>query len=430
MTPAIRACGRTSWLVSLLVVLWTGPTVAQDAEPGLADQVNQVLASIEGSERVTARVENGVVTLSGMVLEADRARAMEEAVSRVPGVLAVNNDIRLDLAVGSRIDPMRERLLELGNTTLALLPLLAVAAVVVVLFWMLSRLARRAEFLLRHVARSQPLRDLIARSVSALVFLVGIVLALDIVGATAVVGGVLGAAGVVGIAIGFAFRDLIENYIASIMLSVRQPFRPDDHVIIDQHEGIVVRLTSRSTLLLTPDGNSLRLPNAMVFKSVILNYSNTPERRFHFSVGVGYGEDLEDVQLLGVETLQAVEGVLSDPGPIGRIQALADSTVTVQFFAWVDQRRHPFGKVRSDALARVKRVFAERGVDTPEPAYQVRLLQETGEAVTERRPSVTDTAVEDIERAEDQQARFLQRKAEEGRADGDRNLIDGEARSE
>src|SRR3546814_6600583 len=66
---------------------------------------------------------------------------------------------------------------------------------------------------------------------------------------------------------------------SDLMLSLRQPFRANDHVVIEGHEGRVVRLTSRATILMTLEGNHLRIPNSTVFKAVILNYTRNPERR-------------------------------------------------------------------------------------------------------------------------------------------------------
>ena len=86
----------------------------------------------------------------------------------------------------------------------------------------------------------------------------------------------------VGLAVGFALRDLVENYIASLMLSLRQPFAPNDQVLIEGFEGRVVRLTSRATILMTLDGNHVRIPNAVVFKGTIVNLSHNPERRLRF----------------------------------------------------------------------------------------------------------------------------------------------------
>ena len=87
-------------------------------------------------------------------------------------------------------------------------------------------------------------------------------------------------------ALGFAFRDIAENYIAGVLLSLRRPFAPGEHVVIDNREGKVVALTSRATILMTLDGNELRLPNAMVFKAVVLNYSKNPQRRFDFTITI------------------------------------------------------------------------------------------------------------------------------------------------
>ena len=94
----------------------------------------------------------------------------------------------------------------------------------------------------------------------------GLVAALQILEATALLGAVLGGAGVIGIALGFAVRDTVDNYVSSLMLSLRQPFRANDHVVIEGHEGRVIRLTSRATILMTLDGNHLRIPNSTVFK--------------------------------------------------------------------------------------------------------------------------------------------------------------------
>ena len=110
-----------------------------------------------------------------------------------------------------------------------------------------------------------------------IVVLLGILLALNLLGATALVGAVLGSAGVVGLVLGFAFKDIAENYVSGVLLSLRRPFAPGDHLLIDKYEGKVVALTSRATLLMTMDGNHLSLPNSLVFKSVVLNFSVNPE---------------------------------------------------------------------------------------------------------------------------------------------------------
>src|SRR3546814_7841266 len=118
---------------------------------------------------------------------------------------------------------------------------------------------------------------LIRRTVRIIVTLVGVVLALKLLDLSTMAKAVLGSAGVAGLALGFAFKDIAENYIAGVLLSVRKPFSPGEFLRIDTHEGKVVALTSRTTILMTLDGNQLQLPNALVFKSVLRSEAHTSE---------------------------------------------------------------------------------------------------------------------------------------------------------
>lgn len=211
------------------------------------------------------------------------------------------------------MDAVLQRLLEECYSLLAALPLFLLALVVVAVFWLLgSWLARRQ--MLDRVARRNPfLRELTRTTVRWIISLIGVLIALEVMDATALVGAVLGTAGVMGVALGFAFKSTMENYLAGILMSLRQPFSPKDHVVIDGNEGIVVALTSRATILMTLDGNHLRLPNALVFSSVMLNYTRNPSRRFGFDVGIGVNEDLVRAQQIGIDVLSTLEGVMDAP---------------------------------------------------------------------------------------------------------------------
>jgi small-conductance mechanosensitive channel len=159
--------------------------------------------------------------------------------------------------------------------------------------------------------------------------------------------------------LGFAFQDLAENSLASILLSLRQPFAPNDLVSIDGQQGKVVRLTSRATTLLTLDGNHLRIPNATVFKATILNFTRNPERRFTFAVGIDTEELIPRAQALAVQTLATSPGVLRDPPPLCLVETLGESTVELSMVAWVDQRASDYVKARSEAIRRIKEAFDE-----------------------------------------------------------------------
>ncbi|MEM7566186.1 MAG: mechanosensitive ion channel domain-containing protein, partial [Pseudomonadota bacterium] len=199
----------------------------------------------------------------------------------------------------------------------------------------------------------------------------GLVLALDILGATALIGTVLGAAGLVGLAVGFAVRDTVENYIASILLSLRQPFRPNDLVLIEGIEGHVTAMTSRATVLTTLESNHVRIPNATVFKAVITNYSREPVRRFDFRVGVET-DDLRRAVDLGLESIRALDFVLDDPDPIGFIEGVGDSAIVLFFAGWIDQRTTSWPKAKSEAIRVVMLAFEAADIGVPEPIYRLR----------------------------------------------------------
>lgn len=350
----------------------------------IARGLEQRLRQLPELRQVEVTAEAGVVTLTG---EALSTAALEEAgriARRTEGVADVLNRITVVRDVRERVVPALAKLQQRFQDFLAWLPVLGVALAILVAFWFLARWIAGWERLFRRLSHNRFVQDLVSNLVRAAVLVAGALLALEVLDATALVGAVLGAAGVAGLAVGFAFRDLVENYIASILLSVRQPFAPNDLVEIDGRQGKVVRLTSRATILMTLDGNHLRIPNAQVFKGVILNYSRNPLRRFDFSVGVGAGEDLEAAQSLGVEALLGVEGVLGEPAPWSQVENLGDWSVILRYYAWVDQRRASFVKVRSRAVNRVKATLEEAGVDLPEPIY--RLVFPGGEGMPSAAP--------------------------------------------
>lgn len=285
------------------------------------------------------------------------------------------------------IDPALGRLSGEVERLAAAAPLFLIALAVIVLAWLVGTWLSRRRMLDRVGARNPFLREFARTTVRWGVTVIGVLVALEILDATAMVGAILGTAGVLGVALGFAFKDILENYLAGVLMSLRQPFSPRDHVVIDGNEGIVVALTSRATILMTLDGNHLRLPNALVFRSVALNYTRNPSRRFDFEVGIGVDEDLAHAQLVGIEALRTVPGVIDQPPPRALVVSMGDSSVIVRFHGWVDQRSHEYLLVRSEAIRLVKEALDTERVDLPEPIYRVH-LEGAGVAVPAAEPRV------------------------------------------
>ena len=248
----------------------------------------------------------------------------------------------------------------------AALPLLLVAVAIVASAWWLGRLLSRRPRLPWLRSDNPYLDGLLRRLFQVAILLAGVLLALDLLGATALVGAVLGSAGVAGLVLGFAFKDIAENYVAGVLLSLRRPFAPGDHLVVESFEGKVVALNARNTLLMTLDGNHLTLPNALVFKSVVLNYSANPKRRFDFTVTIDPAESIHQAQSVAMERIGGVEGVLDEPAPSWVADGYAaNGGITLRVFGWVDQRQSDLGKVRSEALRAVKAGFAMADIAAP-----------------------------------------------------------------
>ena len=346
-------------------------TLDEGADDRIANRVREIFSQIDALGGVDVRVSKGVVRLSGTVADEESISQAEEIASRIRGVVTVQNDIERDVSVDSGIGGIAS-LQEKASDLLAMLPLIALAIGVGVAIAAVGYLLASLTGIWHRLAPNSFLAELIASAIRFAFIIGGVVIALDIIGATALLGAVLGGAGVIGIALGFAMRDTIENYVASLMLSLRQPFRANDWVVIDDQEGRVIRLTSRATIMMTLDGNHLRIPNSQVFKAVILNYTRNPQRRFEFELGIDADDDPDAARRVGRNALQALDFVLDEPKPQARTIEVGDSNIVIRYLAWIDQREADWYKAKSRAIAAVKRAVEDAGFGLPEPIYRLR----------------------------------------------------------
>ena len=386
--PAIRrALIRLTLLLALLTAsLAPAPLFAQTADQpsgtisveesraqdaAMATRIRSILGEIGGYEDVTVTVAAGIVTLRGTTLDAASAARLNVIVARVEGVVAIRNEVVETTDVVRRLDPAMDRFVARMYQAVAYLPLLAVALLAFMLVVTVGVLLARLKQPWDRLAPNAFIAD-IYRQILRLAFgVAGLVVALDILNATALLSTILGAAGIIGLAIGFAVKDTVENFIASIMLSVRQPFRPNDAVEINGDEGKVIRLTSRATILLSWDGNHIRIPNATVFKSRIVNYSRNAERRFLFDLGLAPDTDLAHAVEVAKEALAALPFVLEAPASNAWINGVGDSTVTLRLIGWIDQNETSLLAARGEAIRLSMAALTREGIQMPEPTYRL-----------------------------------------------------------
>lgn len=342
------------------------------SDENIRNRIRSIFLEIEGLRRVEIRVAAGVVTLTGAVPTTDDVASAAAIAERVAGVVTVQNEVERDLNINSNLTPALGKFGEDLRGLVRGLPLIGVALAIALMIGTFGYLLASFAGMWRRIAPNPFLAELLATLTRFVFVVLGIVAGLQILGATALLGAVLGGAGVIGIAIGFAIRDTVDNYVSSLMLSIRQPFRAYDHIVIEGNEGRVVRLTSRATILMTLDGNHLRIPNSTVFKAVILNYTRNPERRFDFDLGIDGADDPVDGMAVGLEAIRKLPFVLDAPPATAIIREVGDSNIVLRFFGWVDQSRTDFLKGRSLALDAAKRALEDAGFALPEPIYRLR----------------------------------------------------------
>jgi small-conductance mechanosensitive channel len=338
-----------------------------------------LLNRIEDLRQVEVTVEGGVVQIDGQAATNRAITQARELAERTAGVNFVINNISETQEVSGRLTPALERMSERLLWLLRELPIILMALLVLGIFIWLAKFITRFDAPFALISRKKLVQGIVKQIFATILGLIGILAALEILDATEFVGAVVGAAGLIGLALGFAFRDIAENYLASVFMGLRQPFSTNDIVKIDEHEGRVIRLTTRDTILLSYEGNHIRLPNSLVYKSVMINYTRNPQRRLDFVVGVGVEENLSRAQELGVAALLDTPGIVTDPPPVALVQEFGEFSMNLHFLAWIDQAETDWLATRSEALRSVKRAFDENDVEMPFPTYEATISREAAQ---------------------------------------------------
>lgn len=222
---------------------------------------------------------------------------------------------------------------------LAFSPRLIYATVLLALFWLVGNVAGR--LLVRVLDRSTKLRPnirFVRRITHWSIRVVGILLALGVMGFTGVAASVLATGGVVAIVLGFAFKEIGENLLAGIFLTFSRPFELGDLVKSGELTGRVRGIDLRSVHIRTEDACDVFVPNAQIFREKLYNYTRDGLRRPGFTVGVAYHDDPAAVIDLLQETVGAVPNVLRQPAPVISVRQFADSHVVYELFFWMDTR--------------------------------------------------------------------------------------------
>lgn len=341
-------------------------------DPAIAQRIQRILTSTTWFQDARVTVRDGVVFLDGRTDSLEYRRWAGRLAENTEGTVAVVNRIVVEADAESTFDLARQEFENIMQQVLQTWPWVLLAIVVILLSWLLSHLVRRASTrLLSRRITSPLLLRVVARLIAIPVFLLGIYFVLRVAGLTRLAITLLGGTGLVGIIAGLAFRDIAENFLSSILLSVRNPFRTGDLIEVKGSKGIVRNLNMRTTTLLTLDGNYVQIPNSIVFKSTITNYSSAASRRADFTVGIGYGSPTINAQSLIADVLREHPAVLKTPEPLVLVEELGSATVNLRIYYWFASATYSPAKISSSLMRLTKNALLRAGIELPDPSREV-----------------------------------------------------------
>lgn len=211
----------------------------------------------------------------------------------------------------------------------------------------------------------------IARLISYVIFVFGLVYALGQIGVS--VGPLLGALGVVGLALAFAFQDILENFIAGILMVLRRPFTIGDQITTNDYSGTVEDVTLRSMAMRTYAGERVYVPNAMVWKNPIVNHTELGERRTTIEVGVSYDTDLDEAARVMLAATTSISGV-SEAHPVEVfVHEFGESSIDFAVRFWHQPQRAVEWAVRDEVARAIKRSLDAATIEIPFPQRVVHM---------------------------------------------------------
>lgn len=250
------------------------------------------------------------------------------------------------------------------------------AAAIFVLAVVASRAVQRwAERSLKKQIEDRETRKFLARAARYGVLAIGILAALEQIPGIEITSFLAGL-GILGFTVGFALQDIARNFVAGLLLLVRQPFNVGDGVEVAGRAGSVMEITIRDTVIKTWDGVMEIIPNLDVYSNPIVNYSEFPLRRRQVAIGLGYGEDVQRAKALFLDAIRDTEGVTEDPAAQVRTEELGASTLNLTALFWVNQQTHGLFDVHSAVLEAINDTAERENIDMPYPTQAVKLEAE------------------------------------------------------
>jgi len=249
------------------------------------------------------------------------------------------------------------------------LPEMISAIIIMVVFFLIARRVRNVvKRLMDRATDHGPVKSLLGNVAYLLVVALGVFLALGVLQLDQAVTSLFAGLGILGLALGFAFKDIAENFIAGILMTFRRPFTDGDLVETNGYFGRVEDIDLRATQIRTPQGELVRIPNGSVYGNPLTNYTDSPTRRMDLSCGVSYGADLDKARTVALEAMRTIPHRDETRDPEFFYKEFGGSSIDFDVRVWLqDPEQTTMLAERSDAVIKLKKAFDDNDIGIPFP---------------------------------------------------------------
>ena len=273
---------------------------------------------------------------------------------------------------------LNDILLGYWNSFLEVLPKLALALVILLIGFFVARaLGNLIKRRLLSRAKDPLMADFLGKVIKGILYAIVVLFTLQVAGFGGIAGSILAGAGVSAVVIGFAFKDIGENFLAGVILAFGRPFDVDDTIKVNEIFGKVKALQIRYTHIRTFDGKDVYVPNAQVMTNAVINYTADGFIRYDFIVGIAYEDKIEAAKDIIMQTVRAEPDVVHDEAHPAFVieEELGVSTMNLKVFFWVETIDYRGGalKIRGNVIRNVKEALEDNGFYLPADIQEIKL---------------------------------------------------------
>ncbi len=271
----------------------------------------------------------------------------------------------------------------MANGFFAQLPLIGVGVIVFLLFLAIAYAVRRiVKATSLKASLDSMLASLLARMAYIIVVVLGIFVAATVIFPGITPGSLIAGLGIGSVALGFAFKDVMQNLLAGFLILLYRPFKIGDQIKVDDYEGDVEEINVRATKIKTYDGERVVIPNSDLYMKSVLVRTAFPFRRTKITVGIGYDESHEEARRILLDVLKNTEGVLDEPAPDVDVVELADSSVNLKMLYWTDSFQSSTRKTADRVVSAAKTALDKAGIEIPFPQRVLTMADNKFEVMT------------------------------------------------